>query len=106
MGIPTIIKLSGVSFCQDVINTLNEKDELILELEPDNKYDINAIKVLFNNNLCGYIPKKYKINDEEIILNELIKKKFTKISTKYSIQVKKLYKWEGPTGIEIEFLKK
>ena len=106
MSIPKIIKLSGVSFYQDTIKKLNKNDILDLILEPDNKYDKNAIKVVNKDNeLCGYIPKKYQINDTEIILNELIQKRFDKLVTKYKIQVKEIYKWDGPTGVEIEFIK-
>lgn len=106
MSIPKVIKVSGVSFSQDIINKLKKDDILDLELEPTNKYDKNAIKVMKDNELCGYIPKKYKINDTEIILNILVKKKIDKLKTKYNIVVKDVYVWEGPTGLEIEFQKK
>lgn len=106
MSIPTVIKLSGVSFYQDNINKLNKDDLLEMVLEPDNKYDNNAIKVLKDGELCGYIPKKYKIDDNEIILNKLIKDKFSKLEKKYNIKVKDIYKWDGPSGVEIQFEKK
>lgn len=105
MSIPKVIKLSGVSFYQDIIKTLKENDILTMELDTDNKYDSNAIKILKDNTICGYIPKKYKINDTEIILNELIKNKFVKLNKRYNLVVKNIYKWTGPTGIEIEFTK-
>ena len=77
-----------------------------MELEPDNKYDKNAIKVLNSNNeMCGYIPKKYKFNDEEFILNKLIIKKFEKLNKKFVLKVHEIYKWEGPTGLEVSFHK-
>ena len=51
MGIPTIIKLSGVSFCQDVINTLNEKDELLLEL---GFFTLENCEMVFRFSLSGW----------------------------------------------------
>ena len=105
MSIPKVFKLSGVSFYQETIKSLKENDVLRKELEQDNKYDSNAIKILKDNIICGYIPKKYKINDTEIILNELIKNKFDKLNKRYNLVVKNIYKWNGPTGIEIEFKK-
>lgn len=102
--IPQFFNLRGVSFCQDTINNLTESDTLFLEKDAENKYDSNAIKVLDkNNNMCGFVPKKYKLNNEEFILNELIFKKFDKITSRYHIKIKSIYKWDGPTGLEIKF---
>ena len=102
--IPQFFNLRGVSFYQETINNLKNNDTLHLEKDPENKYDSNAIKVLDENgNMCGFIPKKYKINNEEFILNELIFKKFDKITSRYHIKIKSIYKWDGPTGLEIKF---
>lgn len=106
MSIPSVIKLSGVSFYQENIKKLVVDDILKLELDANNEYDKNAIKVLKDGKLCGFIPKKYKIGDKEIILNILIKNRFEKLTNKYEIVVKELYKWDGPTGLEIKFVKK
>lgn len=105
--IPKIIKLSGVSFCKNNIDKLSKGDVLNMKLEPDNKYDENAIKVLNKEGeMCGYIPKKYKVNADEFILNVLIKKKFEKLTTKYILKVHEVYKWDGPTGLEVTFIQK
>ena len=34
-------------------------DELLLEREPDNKYDPNAVKILSGEFHVGYVPKKF-----------------------------------------------
>ena len=84
-----------------------------MELDINNKYDSNAIKILNSNDeMCGFVPKKYKIvgnsdgNEEEIILNVLLKKKFSKLTKKYDLKVNEIYKWNGPTGLEVRFEKK
>lgn len=60
-----------VKKCMDFINV---NDKLSLELEPENKYDKNAIKVIFNKDNkeyhLGYVPRYYS---EE--LSELLKSK-------------------------------
>ena len=60
--------------------------------------------------LCGFVPKKYKMEIEgkleEIPLNVLVHQKFTKLTNKYNIIVNEVYKWDGPTGIEVRFDKK
>ena len=107
-NIPTIFKVSGVSFCKDVVNTLEKNQVLKLELDPQNKYDTNAIKILtLNDEMCGFVPKNYKLdsNSEEFCLNKLLKKKFEKISKKYILKVHEIYKWEGPTGLDVHFVK-
>lgn len=105
--IPKVIKLSGVSFCKDNVNKLTKGQELKMELDPENKYDPNAIKVLnLDGDMCGFIPKKYKFNNDEFILNVLIKKKFDKLSNKFNLKVHEIYKWDGPTGLEVSFVEK
>ena len=42
-------------------------DELSLELEPENERDSNAVKILYNNKLLGYIPRYYSENVTKII---------------------------------------
>lgn len=103
-AIPTIFKVSGVSFHRDIIDTLECGQELKLEKDPDNKYDCHAIKILNSENrMCGFVPKKYEINGEEFILNQRIIKKFEKLTTKYKLVVHSLYKWDGPTGLQVRF---
>ena len=42
-------------------------DELSLELEPKNEKDSNAVKILHNNKILGYIPRYYSENVTRII---------------------------------------
>ena len=103
-AIPTIFKVSGVSFHREVIESLKLGEQLILEKDPNNKYDSNAIKILNSENkMCGFVPKKYKLGGEEFILNQRVIKKFEKLTTKYKLVVHSLYKWDGPTGLEVRF---
>ena len=95
--IPTVFKVAGVSFCKTVVETLDPDQILKLEKDPDNKYDPNAIKILNSDGkMVGFVPKQF---------NQSILKKFDKISTKYTLKVKSIHKWEGPTGLEVEFCK-
>lgn len=95
--IPTIFKVAGVSFCKKVVETLDPDQILKLEKDPDNKYDSNAIKILnLEGKMVGFVPKQF---------NELILRKFEKISTRYTLKVKSIHKWDGPTGLEVVFCK-
>ena len=95
--IPRVFKVAGVSFYQETINTLKENQELKLERDPNNQHDKNAIKILTEeNNHIGFVPKEFNIS---------IGLKFEKICNKYKLKVKNIHKWDGPTGIEMEFLK-
>ena len=95
--IPTVFKVSGVSFCKTVVETLENDQVIKLEKDPDNKYDSNAIKILNSENqMVGFIPKQF---------NQAILKKFEKISTKYTLKVKNIHKWDGPTGLEVVFIR-
>ncbi len=52
-------KIAGISFNQDVISTLNAGDELLLERDPKNKFDRNAIKILTNEKKhLGFVNRK------------------------------------------------
>lgn len=65
------LKVVGVTFTNentgekraDIIRELMNKDagdiEIKLEREPDNKYDMNAVKVFANDKQIGYIGKEY-----------------------------------------------
>lgn len=65
---------------QELISELKKKDIIILEREPDNPYDENAIVVLnMNNEDIGYIPK----NDQSKLLPYLGKSKY-RITTRVS----------------------
>ena len=40
--------------------------------------------------MVGFVPKDF---------NSAIVKKFEKVSTVYTLKVKNIHKWEGPTGL-------
>lgn len=55
-------ELAGTRHCKDFEkckDMLKVGDKLNLELETDNKYDDNAIKVLFDKYKIGYVPRYY-----------------------------------------------
>ena len=63
--------IAGVQFrpasALEAIKSLSEGDELILDPEPENKYDANAIRIMFDyekgdlvtREHLGYVPKKF-----------------------------------------------
>jgi hypothetical protein len=71
--------LAGVQFrpssALDAIKSLSEGDELILDPEPDNKYDPNAVRVMYDYEVgdeatrehLGYVPKKFSAEIAAII---------------------------------------
>lgn len=48
--------ISGISFYKDNCLDITYETELLMKLEPDNKYDPLAISILNNNKIIGYIP--------------------------------------------------
>lgn len=81
--------ISGISFYQKNLNGITYDSELFIIREPNNKYDKNALAILFNNRPIGYVPNipKYK----ELCNNHINEK--LKI-----INIKKI---EGVTGIRV-----
>lgn len=105
--IPTIFKVSGVSFCKEVIKKLEKNQILKMELDPENKFDKLAIKILtLDDEMCGFVPKKFKVGEDDIELNKLVHQKFDKLSRKYNLKVYEIYEWNGPSGLEVIFEKK
>ena len=58
--------VAGTRYCKEIkkcINLIKINDKLLLELEPDNIYDQNAIKVILEKNgkkyHLGYVPRYY-----------------------------------------------
>ena len=95
--IPTIFKVAGVSFHKQKVESLSEGDILSLERDSENKYDSNAVKILNpEGEMIGFVPKEF---------NTAIVRKFKKVSTVYTLKVKNIHKWDGPTGLEVEFSK-
>lgn len=42
-----------------VINELEIGDEFELEPESTNKFDPNAIRIVYGDTMCGYVPRKF-----------------------------------------------
>ena len=70
--------VAGTSHCPDVKkcqDLLNTNDKLKPILEPKNKYDENAIKVIFNKNgkdyHLGYVPRYYAKELKELLVNNI-----------------------------------
>lgn len=60
------LKVVGVTFKnddgssrKDIIVNMTDESPVMLEREPTNKYDVNAIKVLTDGGQIGYIGKDY-----------------------------------------------
>ncbi len=54
----------------DKADCLNINDKLSLVLEPENKYDKRAIKVLKSGKLLGYIPRYYNKNIRKLLIEK------------------------------------
>ena len=72
--------VAGTRHCEDVKkciaqNLINVNDKLVLELEPTNEYDKNAIKVLFNKDgksyHLGYVPRYYTEELVKLLQNNI-----------------------------------
>ncbi|WP_154889291.1 HIRAN domain-containing protein [Longibaculum muris] len=70
--------VAGTRHCPDVKECkqfININDKLSLELESDNKYDENAIKVIFHKNNkkyhLGYVPRYYAKELTELLKNKV-----------------------------------
>ena len=55
--------IAGVSYYQENIKEVSYNSKLTMETEPENKYDPEAIKILLNNVLIGYVPNQKNIKD-------------------------------------------
>ena len=53
--------IAGVQFHQakTIINDLSPDDELDMVEEPSNKFDPNAVALLYNEVMLGYVPAKF-----------------------------------------------
>lgn len=56
------IYYQGLYFNSELIQKIVPGKEVLLQREPDNKHDKNAVKVLFEHKELGYIPKTQAIN--------------------------------------------
>ena len=48
--------ISGISFYKENCSNITYDIELFMKHEPDNKYDPNAISIMNNNKIVGYVP--------------------------------------------------
>jgi hypothetical protein len=48
--------ISGISFYKENCLNITYNTELIMKLEPDNKYDPFAISIMNNDKIIGYVP--------------------------------------------------
>lgn len=70
---PMSFKIAGISYYQEKIKNVLLDQKLIMMKDPSNKYDKNAIKILYNNDIIGYVPKDYqKICLENIQTNLIV----------------------------------
>lgn len=54
-----VFELTGIHFPETktfISNFCNQGDVVSIELEPNNKFDSNAIAVIHNANIIGYVP--------------------------------------------------
>jgi hypothetical protein len=49
--------ISGISFYKDKTSNITYNTELIMKEEKDNNYDCDAICIMNNRNIIGYVPK-------------------------------------------------
>lgn len=70
--------IAGTRHCPDVMkckDLISINDKLSLELEPENEYDENAIKVVFNKENrkyhLGYVPRYYSKELSEMLKNNV-----------------------------------
>ncbi len=70
--------VAGTRHCSDIkkcLKLININDKLLLELEPNNLYDTNAIKVIFikNNKYyhLGYVPRYYSKELTKLLKNNV-----------------------------------
>lgn len=70
--------VAGTRHCADVLkckDIIEVNDKLLLELEPDNKFDSKAIKVIMpkngNNYHLGYVPRYYSKELAELLENKV-----------------------------------
>ena len=68
--------VAGTNHCPDIKkckNLIRVNDKLLLELEPQNKSDENAIKILLNKEnkiyRLGYVPRYYAKELKELLIN-------------------------------------
>jgi hypothetical protein len=49
--------IAGISYYQQNLIDIDFDSEIIMKLEPENKYDSQAIQIIFNSKVIGYVPR-------------------------------------------------
>jgi hypothetical protein len=98
--------ISGISFYKENCSNITYDTELLMNLEPDNKYDISAISIMNNDKIIGYVPNteikelcKNNITEPLKIIN------IKKINGNYGIRVipKRFYTYDSLLESKIFF---
>lgn len=55
---PFISPVNGISFYKEKAIRAKIGDHITILRDRDNRYDVNAFKILHNNNLIGFLPKE------------------------------------------------
>ena len=84
----TSFLIAGITSYKDAIISLNIDDVLIMEFEPTNLYDSDAIVIKNGKNICGYVPKDLQKKFKSFVPSQvkvIDKRRIT--GDKYSIRV-------------------
>jgi hypothetical protein len=84
----TSFLIAGTTSYKDSITSLKIDDILIMEFEPTNQYDTDAIVIKDGKNICGYLPKYLQEKFKSFVPSQvkvIDKRRFD--GDKYSIRV-------------------
>lgn len=75
------IPIAGLRYyrAQELASLMHKGDELSLIHEADNPHDENAVAVMWNRNLIGYLPRQYCAQIVELLKTQKIFAKITAI---------------------------
>ena len=68
---PESFKIRGISKYKFDVESINLGSTFEMVTEPTNKYDSGAIKILYNNEIIGYVPKSHQSICRDCIDDEL-----------------------------------
>ena len=73
------LKIAGMKFHEgvDIIEDVHDDEELTLILEPDNKFDRFAVKVMIEGTMLGYVPATHSKIISTLIENNIKLEAFT-----------------------------
>ena len=84
-------KITGISKYTNNCENITHDTELIMEPEPTNSWDPNAISILNNDKQIGYVPKELCVE----------MKQFSKINNDYSLKILNIKRISGNYGIRV-----